>query len=156
VVLLDEPTSGLDPRYAHELRELLRRVRGQGPDARTVVISSHNLHELERLCDHVAFIDKGVAVAAGPTDVVTGRGQQIEIVLGEGPAPLPAVQSALAGATVTWDEAGRRLRVFFHPSETRQAEDIIGLALRGLLDAGARISEVRRGSTLEQKFLGMQ
>jgi hypothetical protein len=108
----------------------------------------------------VAFIDKGVAVAAGPTDVLTGRGQQIEIVLGEGPVPHTAVERAVdgatVGATVTWDEAGRRLRVFFHPTETRQAEDIIGVALRALLDAGARISEVRRGSTLEQKFLGMQ
>ncbi len=55
LVMLDEPTSGLDPRHAHELRELLRRSR----KGRTLVISSHNLVELESLCDHVAFIDRG-------------------------------------------------------------------------------------------------
>src|SRR5688572_15463153 len=66
LILLDEPTSGLDPRHAHELRDLLRRTRRDG---RTMVISSHNLPELEALCDHVAFIDRGVAVAAGATDV---------------------------------------------------------------------------------------
>ncbi|HEY0714783.1 MAG TPA: ABC transporter ATP-binding protein, partial [Polyangia bacterium] len=43
LILLDEPTSGLDPRHAHELRELLRRTH---VDGRTIVVSSHNLHEL--------------------------------------------------------------------------------------------------------------
>jgi len=149
LVLLDEPTSGLDPRHAHELRELLRGARG----GRTLVISSHNLVELESLCDHVAFIDHGVVVAGGPTDVVTGKGQEIEIVLAPGPAPVDAVAVVLIGDTVTWDEPSRVLRVRFAPQPDRQAEDVIGVALRALLDGGARISGVRRGTTLEKKFL---
>jgi ABC-type multidrug transport system ATPase subunit len=151
LVLLDEPTSGLDPRNAHELRELLRRWRV----GRTILISSHNLHELEALCDHVAFIDHGVVVAAGTTETVTGRGQEIEIELGEGPAPIEAVVAALAGDRVAWDGTRRVLEIEFEPREGHAAEDVIGAALRVLLDAGARVGGVRRGGTLERKFLEM-
>ena len=151
LVLLDEPTSGLDPRHAHELRELLKQVSGQG---RTVIVSSHNLPELESLCDHVAFIDRGVVVAAGRTDAMTGRGQEIEILLGPGPAPsLESVQRAVGQGELKWEDGPRRLRIVFRPVEGRAAEDVISAALRALLDGGARISEVRRGSTLEQRFL---
>jgi ABC-2 type transport system ATP-binding protein len=152
LVLLDEPTSGLDPRHAHELRDLLRRIRRDG---RTVVISSHNLPELEALCDHVAFIDRGVAVAAGATDVVTGKGQEVEIDLGAGPAPIAAVAGALPADTVTFDEPQRLLRIVFQPGPDHTAEDVIGLALRALLSGGARIAGVRRGTSLEKKFLEM-
>jgi ABC-2 type transport system ATP-binding protein len=152
LVLLDEPTSGLDPRHAFELRELLRQTRTAG---RTVVVSSHNLHELEQLCDHVAFIDRGVALAAGPTDLMTGRGQEIEIDLGPGPEPVAAVSQALAQDKVSWDGDRRVLRIVFQPSPTRQPEDVIAAALRSLLSAEARIRGVRRGASLEKKFFEM-
>jgi ABC-2 type transport system ATP-binding protein len=152
LVMLDEPTSGLDPRHAHELRELLRKVRSAG---RTVFVSSHNLPELEALCDQVAFVDRGVLVASGPTEVVTGRGQEIEIDLGVGPSPVTEVQQALPGDGVTWDAERRLLRIAFKPSAERGAEDVIGAALRALLAAGARVAGVRRGASLEKKFLEM-
>ena len=52
--------------------------------------------ELESLCDHVAFIDRGLVVAAGATDVVTGKGQEMEIELADASAPVEALQAALA------------------------------------------------------------
>jgi ABC-2 type transport system ATP-binding protein len=152
LVLLDEPTSGLDPRHAFELRELLRQTRSAG---RTVVVSSHNLHELEELCDHVAFIDRGVALASGPTDLMTGRGQEIEIDLGPGPEPLVAVSQALPADKVSWDGDRRVLRIVFQASPTRQSEDVIAVALRSLLSVEARIRGVRRGASLEKKFFEM-
>lgn len=54
-----------------------------------------------------------------------------------------------------WEEAQRRLRILFRPDD-RRPEEVISALLRVLLDAGARISEVRRGSTLEQKFLAIK
>jgi len=53
VVLLDEPTAGLDPESARDVRELVRRLRSE---RRTVVISSHNLDEVERIADRVAVM----------------------------------------------------------------------------------------------------
>jgi ABC-2 type transport system ATP-binding protein len=152
LVLLDEPTSGLDPRHAHEIRALLQRARTAG---RTVVVSSHNLPELETLCEHVAFIDRGLTVAAGPIDVVTGKGQEIEIDLGAGPVPLEALKLALSSDQISWDADRRLLRIVFLPGPARQAEDVIGTTVRLLLDAGARIAGVRRGASLEKKFLEM-
>jgi ABC-2 type transport system ATP-binding protein len=153
LILLDEPTSGLDPRHAHELRELLRRTRRDG---RTLVISSHNLPELEALCDHVAFIDRGVLLASGATDAVTGKGQELEIDLAEASdAGLAALRAALDGDTVTWDAPRGLVRIVYQPREGRAAEDVIGIALRALLGAGARIGGVRRGTSLEKKFLEM-
>jgi ABC-2 type transport system ATP-binding protein len=152
LILLDEPTSGLDPRHAHELRELLRRTRRDG---RTMVISSHNLPELEALCDHVAFIDRGVAVAAGATDAVTGKGQEVEIDLAEGGDGVEAVRVALPGDAVTWEEGRRVLKIVFEARDGRAVEDVIAVALRALLDKGARIGGLRRGTSLEKKFLEM-
>jgi len=53
IVLLDEPTSGLDPESAREVRELILRLRGQG---RAILLSTHNLDEVERVADRVAVL----------------------------------------------------------------------------------------------------
>lgn len=56
VVILDEPTHGLDPVWTQRFRDLVHELRR--PD-RAILITSHNLDELERVCDHVAIIDRG-------------------------------------------------------------------------------------------------
>jgi ABC-2 type transport system ATP-binding protein len=53
IVLLDEPTAGLDPQSAHDLRELVRRLRDQ---RRSVLLSTHNLDEVDRVADRVAVL----------------------------------------------------------------------------------------------------
>lgn len=62
LVLLDEPTNGLDPAGMAEVRDLIRSL-GQG--GRTVVLSSHLLHEVEQVCDTVAILAKGKLIAQG-------------------------------------------------------------------------------------------
>ena len=64
LILLDEPTAGLDPRNAAELRDVIRGQRGQ----RAIVVSSHNLQELEEMCDEATFIEAGRTVDAGKMD----------------------------------------------------------------------------------------
>ena len=56
VLILDEPTHGLDPVWTQRFRDLVQRLRSA---ERTMLIASHNLDELERLCDRVAIIDRG-------------------------------------------------------------------------------------------------
>lgn len=60
VYILDEPTSGLDPRWAKIIRDKIRMVNVKGA---TVLFSSHNLNEVENLCDRVAVINKGKLIA---------------------------------------------------------------------------------------------
>jgi len=63
VLLLDEPASGLDPRARIEIRELLKELRRMG---KTIIISSHILHELAELCTTVGIIEQGKLLHHGP------------------------------------------------------------------------------------------
>ena len=66
VAILDEPTSGLDVRHAVYVRKIIKRyVRKSGSSA---IISSHNMLEVEYLCDRIAFIDGGRIIAEGRPD----------------------------------------------------------------------------------------
>ena len=62
LVLLDEPTNGLDPAGIAEVRDLTRRLCADG---RTVLLSSHLLHEVEQVCDSVAILSRGQLIAQG-------------------------------------------------------------------------------------------
>ncbi len=62
VLLLDEPASGLDPRARIEMRELLKALKEMG---KTIIISSHILHELAQLCTRIGIIEAGKMVAQG-------------------------------------------------------------------------------------------
>ncbi len=62
LVFLDEPTNGLDPEGMIEVRELIRSL---GDGNRTVLLSSHLLHEVEQVCDSVTIISKGRLIAQG-------------------------------------------------------------------------------------------
>ncbi len=149
LVLLDEPTSGLDPRQAEAIRAHIGDQRGK----RTVVVSSHNLNEIEAVCDHVAMIEAGRVVVAGPLDRITGKDQEVRISLAPGPNPLAELREVLAGDSVVWLEEHGTLVIRFAADPARQAEDVIAAALRVLLDHGARVSEVVKGQTLERAYL---
>jgi ABC-2 type transport system ATP-binding protein len=71
ILLLDEPANGLDPAGTAELRELLRRLAGE--DGLTVILSSHLLDEVERLCDRVAIVDRGRLVAEADVKSLPGE-----------------------------------------------------------------------------------
>jgi ABC-2 type transport system ATP-binding protein len=62
LLLLDEPASGLDPRARIEMRELLKALKEMG---KTILISSHILHELSQLCTRIGIIEQGKMVAEG-------------------------------------------------------------------------------------------
>ncbi len=70
VLLLDEPASGLDPRARIEIRELLKELRRMG---KTIIISSHILHELAELCTTVGIIEQGKLLLHGPLEEIVRR-----------------------------------------------------------------------------------
>lgn len=71
-ILLDEPTNGLDVITTRAVRELLWSLRDSG---RSVLFSSHLMHEVDKLCDYIVVIAKGCVVASGaPADVVASSG----------------------------------------------------------------------------------
>lgn len=74
LVLLDEPMNGLDPDEAERMRRLILAGKGR----RTVVISSHNLLDLERLCTHVAFVEAGRVVRVATVDELMAENGSLE------------------------------------------------------------------------------
>src|SRR5580700_1446753 len=73
VVLLDEPTAGLDPRIAYEVRQLIKSRKGRS----TLIVSSHNLQELEEVCDGAAILDRGRLVGSGSMAELTAATQEV-------------------------------------------------------------------------------
>jgi len=72
LLFLDEPTNGLDPAGMAEVRELIRHLSAEG---RTVLLSSHLLHEVEQVCDRVAILSRGRLIAQGAIrDLLQQRG----------------------------------------------------------------------------------
>jgi ABC-2 type transport system ATP-binding protein len=144
LVLLDEPTAGLDPVQARSLREaLVRRRPGQ-----TLVVSSHDLHELERICDWVVMIDQGRLLRQGPLAEVAGTVESVLWRLGPGEVPLQALRAALPGHT--WRVADDILEQI-SPDGADLDSSSIEVA-RVLAAAGVPIRELRRGVGLERRF----
>src|SRR5919198_3675270 len=76
LLILDEPTNGLDPAGVHEFRAMIRGFVAEG---RTVLLSSHLLSEVEKICDAVAIVDRGRVVMQGSLAELTGNEQTILI-----------------------------------------------------------------------------
>jgi len=73
LLILDEPTNGLDPAGIQEMRTLVRELVDQ--DGVTIILSSHLLDEVEKICDRVAILNHGRLIAEGRVaDLVSGRG----------------------------------------------------------------------------------
>jgi ABC-2 type transport system ATP-binding protein len=68
IVIMDEPTLGIDPKGIGELLELIRELSKK--DGRTVLVSSHHLHQMEKICDRVGIFVNGKLLASGPIDTL--------------------------------------------------------------------------------------
>jgi ABC-2 type transport system ATP-binding protein len=76
VLLLDEPTNGLDPVGILEIRELIKKLADRGI---TIIIASHLLDEVEKICTHVAILKRGSLLTSGPVDEVLSNEDIVEI-----------------------------------------------------------------------------
>ena len=149
VVLLDEPTAGLDPRVAYEVRQLIKSRKGRC----TLIVSSHNLQELEEICDGAAILDRGRLVASGSMTELTASSAEIRVRLSPGPAPIPLVRDLPMVKRVEFDDEKRELVVYFDRTAGVDAEQVIGAVLWVLLQNQARIAAVSKGRGLEQRVM---
>jgi len=65
ILILDEPTNGLDPQGIHQIRQIIKKIAGQGT---TIMLASHLLDEVEKVCSHVVILRKGKKLYSGPVD----------------------------------------------------------------------------------------
>ena len=76
VLVLDEPTNGLDPEGIAEVREIILRIAAEG---KTIILASHLLDEVEKVCTHVAVLQRGVLKAEGPVGAILSAKDSIII-----------------------------------------------------------------------------
>lgn len=156
VILLDEPTSGLDPANARQIRDLVKQLQ----ERTTIVVSSHNLAEIQELCDHVAILDHGKLVFSGTVDQINRADCEYHLTLsrtlldGEfeqitSLAGVRCLQAASVTATTTPDYI-----VTFDVSDHEQDLDaVIANLLQTLLALNATPRTFTRGRSLEKHFL---
>jgi len=80
VLVFDEPTNGLDPAGIAEVREMIRMLNKEGI---TIIMASHLLDEVEKVCTHVAILKKGDLLLSGPVDEVLRSEDQVEVKAGD-------------------------------------------------------------------------
>ncbi len=153
VLILDEPANGLDPQARIEMREILLRLASEG---RTLIVTSHILPELSRICDQVAIVASGQLKAFGTLKEVTGqltqrRTFEIHCLQKD---QLTSVESIVreqmaSEADVTRSEAEDLVR--FRTAATD--EDLSGL-LNKVVSSGASVSQFREvAGDLEEAFI---
>lgn len=148
LVLLDEPTDGLDPLQRDDMLDLIRRL-GESFGMH-VVLSSHLLEEVERVCDDVVILRDGQVAASGPIETVRGSGSGIRVELVDG---WDAVAAELAGRGLRVDRDGLSLVIRSAPGMTDP--DAVFDAVRDSVCAtGAAIRRLAvHRTTLEDVFL---
>ncbi len=141
LLFLDEPTGGLDPIAHIEIRDLILQFRDEG---RTVFISSHELSEVERICDRVAIINHGIIERQGKLEELL-RGGRIEIIA-EGLTREIADMAKGPDITVSFHDG----RVIVDMPEEADPNSFIDAVRNG---KGKIISIIPRRKRLEDLFL---
>jgi ABC-2 type transport system ATP-binding protein len=144
VLLLDEPTDGVDPVGRREIRDLLQEEAARG---KAILLNSHLLSEIERLCDRVAVLRLGKVVAEGRIEDLTASGFRYRLVAtGVDDALLAAFRET--GATVD--------RVNGHFDVTARDVDHLNALVDRLRQSGGKLEELSpTRSSLEDVFVGL-
>ena len=151
ILILDEPTADLDP---NEKAELLRYIKEIGKD-RTILLSTHNLNEVEEACARAIIVSKGRVVADGNLDVIRSRGgslrytvaiDEVSAAPGKTPPRADEVQAALQGLPGAQRVAEKPSDETVHRFElvSAQDDDLRATVFRLAVDKGWTLLELQR------------
>jgi len=101
LVLLDEPTAGLDPLGREEMLALVSRLAGFGV---SLLVATHLLDDVQRVCDHVVMLDGGTLRHAGPTAALLHRTGSVRIEVDDGADRLAAALAVVGFTATALDE----------------------------------------------------
>jgi ABC-2 type transport system ATP-binding protein len=152
-LILDEPTLGLDPRGVADMRDIFTEMRAEGT---TLLFSSHQLAEIERICDTVVFLSQGRVLAAGtPAELLPAAGTDDCLAI-ETAEPIQTAARKLAALPGVVDvrAIGTHKAVLRLSTPLSDAQDRRAVLSRGLIAAGLTpLSVGAAQSSLEDLFL---
>lgn len=144
VLVLDEPTNGLDPEGIREIRELIRQIAAEG---RTIILASHLLDEVEKVCTHVGILKSGNLLAYGHVDTILTEDVTLEV----GADDMEGLRRAIgevSGVKLSEETSDRLLISVSDESLTAGAFN------RQLIDKGVTLNHlVVKKKSLEDQFL---
>lgn len=143
VMIFDEPTNGLDPVGIAETRELIKKLNKEG---KTIIMASHLLDEVEKVCTHVAILQKGTLITHGHVDEILIQEDIVEAGAADAQQLLSALQSFPGASKVKMNEV--HVEAFF-PTGTANLEAVNQYCF----NKGITLNHLRlRKKSLEAKF----
>jgi ABC-2 type transport system ATP-binding protein len=143
VLVLDEPTNGLDPEGIAEVREIvIEQVQG----GKTLILASHILSEVEKICSHVAILKKGKLLASGPVKELLAEDEIIEVACSDN----ELLQKELAGSELVKEIETENGKLVLTLNDKVQPADINAFAFSNNLLIHHMVSRKR---SLESQFL---
>ncbi len=160
VILLDEPTAGLDPASARQIRDLIRQLLERA----TIIVSSHNLMEIQELCDHVAILDHGRLVLAGSVEEITRSDRAYNLALSRplqeseverlcSIQGLRSIKAVPSGGTKRAGDSVEYSVMLDLSADNVQQDTVVSSLLRSVLDMGIAPRRLSEGRSLETHFL---
>jgi len=145
ILILDEPTNGLDPQGIHQIREIIHKIAHDGT---TILLASHLLDEVEKICSHVIVIRKGQKLYDGPVDAISTNHGYFELKTAQKEQLLSYVEAHPDFGKITTDEASGLIRIILENPVDAAAMN------QQLFDQGIVLSHLRkRQESLEERFL---
>jgi ABC-type multidrug transport system ATPase subunit len=142
ILILDEPTNGLDPMGIAEIREIIKKIAADG---KTIILASHLLDEVQKVCSHFAVLKRGSLMHCGPVDEV-GKGEEIVEVQAYHDDLSVLLQEFMGSASVKKENGMFQVMM----KDTFHSKDLN----RFLFDKGIVVSHLStKKKTLEKQFL---
>ena len=143
ILILDEPTNGLDPAGIHQIREIIKGIATQGT---TILLASHLLDEVEKVCSHVVILRKGEKLYSGPVDSMLASHGFFELRT----ADMKGLKEVLSRHASFGNIVGGNGTLTAYLKEEMDAEELNKM----LFKEGIVLSHlVKRRESLEEQFL---
>jgi len=146
ILILDEPTNGLDPQGIHEIRSIIKNIASNGT---TILLASHLLDEVEKVCSHVVVIRNGIKLYSGRVDEMTSTHGIIEVATERSNIELFQALKDYEGIESVSEQDGK---IFLKLNKNISGSELNEfLAKKDILLSHL----VKRQPTLEQQFLSL-
>ena len=143
ILILDEPTNGLDPQGIHQIRDIIKQIASKGT---TILLASHLLDEVEKVCTHVLVLQKGVVLYTGLVDGMSANEGFFEVEANDILNLISVLQTHPATKNIVQEQG----KVLVYLKENLEAKDLN----RFLFENNIVLNHlVKRKNSLEEQFL---
>ena len=145
ILILDEPTNGLDPQGIHQIREIVQKIASEGT---TILLASHLLDEVEKVCTHVVVLSKGKSLYVGRVEQMNASFGFVTLQCSDMPGLKKVLEESTSFENIKQDAA-------YLVANLTQEMDAAKLNAF-LFEKGITLSHlVQRKESLEEKFLAL-